>query len=502
MLPYKELNAHHIGKSHVQNSLSCEDYSASYSDEDVSIVVISDGHGDKNCFRSAKGAEYACKTAISLCQQFQKITNHINDIEQCDFESLIISLESDIADTWKEKVFSDIEAHPFSEEELLIASEQAQEAYRNGQRLEKAYGCTLILAMSTANYWLSIQIGDGKSIAAYADGVFVEPVPTDENCLGNRSTSLCNSNAKELFRHYYSKIKPIAAFVSSDGIEESFDQAGLYNLFYSIAYWLKEEGYDITKSKLEELLPQISDGGSGDDVSVAFMVSMEDTIAKPRQTLEQIYERVNACNNSLIQCKNLLEDTNEQILEKNNAISAIEKDIVRLKEELEEKEKVSKQIRDEQALLQKKADELSIKTERTSEQMIKATKFKASAERYWFAEFDRLGLVYQPIIDDRKAEDVQNGKEESKEEASETKTTISNTSNEEEQTILHQSETATEIGQTDSTEEEKGLESEDEQQATPATTEAEVKDLPTAETKSKLTSHFWPFAKKNTIKEG
>ena len=59
--------------------------------------------------------------------------------------------------------------------------------------------------------------------------------------------------------------KPIAAFVSSDGVEESFDQAGLYNFFYSIAYWLKEEGFDTAKAKVEGLLPQISEGGSGDD---------------------------------------------------------------------------------------------------------------------------------------------------------------------------------------------------------------------------------------------
>ena len=167
--------------------------------------------------------------------------------------------------------------------------------------------------MSTANYWLSIQIGDGKSIAAYRDGVFVEPVPADENCLGNRSTSLCNSNAKESFRHYYSKVKPIAVFVSSDGVEESFDQAGLYNFFYSVAYWLKEEGFDTAKAKVEGLLPQISEGGSGDDVSVAIMVSKEDAIVKPRQTLDQIYERVNACENALDQSKNLLAETVEKV---------------------------------------------------------------------------------------------------------------------------------------------------------------------------------------------
>lgn len=406
MHPYIELNAHHIGKSHVQNGLSCEDYSATYSDDQVSIVAISDGHGDKNCFRSDKGAKFACEIAISLCRQFQNITNHIDDIDQCDFESLVVSLESDIADAWKNKVLSDANAHPFSDEEMLSASEQAQEVYRSGQRLEKAYGCTLISSMSTTNYWLSIQIGDGKSIAAYKDGVFVEPVPADEYCLGNRSTSLCNSNAKESFRHYYSKVKPIAAFVSSDGVEESFDQAGLYNFFFSLAYWAKEEGFDSAKAKIENLLPQISEGGSGDDVSVAIMVSTADAIAKPRQTLDQIYERVNACESALIQCKNLLADANDRISEKKKECYALEKDIAKRKAELEEIEKAYAQSLTEQEALQHSADELEARTQRASEQMEKATKYKASAERYWFTEFEKIGLKYYPPAEESVADDV------------------------------------------------------------------------------------------------
>ncbi len=406
MQPYIELNAHHIGKSHVQSGMLCEDYSAAYSDDQVSIVVISDGHGDKNCFRSDKGARYACEISINLCRQFQNITNHIVDIDQCDFESLVVSLESDIADAWKGKVLSDANAHPFSVEELSVASEQAREVYKIGQRLEKAYGCTLILSMSTANYWISIQIGDGKSIASYKDGVFVEPVPADENCLGNRSTSLCNSNAKESFRHYYSKVKPIAAFVSSDGVEESFDQAGLYNFFYSLAYWVKEEGFDSAKAKIENLLPQISEGGSGDDVSVAIMVSTEAAIAKPRQTLDQIYERVNACENVLVQCKNLLADANDRLSEKNKECSALEKDIAKLKAELEEKEKAYTQALSEQEALRHSADELDAKTQRASEQMDKATKYKASAERYWFAELEKIGLKYQPPAEQLEADEI------------------------------------------------------------------------------------------------
>lgn len=417
MQPYIELNAHHIGYSHVQNGLSCEDYSAAYSDDTVSIVVISDGHGDKNCFRSDRGARFACETAVNKCREFQKITDHIDDIADCDFEELVKALEADIADSWSETVLSDASAHPFSEQELSVASDQAQEAYRNGQRLEKAYGCTLIFSMCTANYWLSIQIGDGKSVAAYRDGVFIEPVPADENCVGNRSTSLCNSNAKELFRHYYSKVKPIAAFVSSDGIEESFDQAGLFNFFYSLSYWLQAEGFDIAKSKLSGLLPQISEGGSGDDVSVALMASTEDAVAKPRQTLDQIYQRVDSCESALDQCKKLLADAKHRLSVKNKECSALEQEIAKLKAELEEKEEAHKQITDEQPALLQSVEELDIKTQRASAQMEKASKYKASAERFWFAEFEKLGIPYDSSADEPQTVDILGEKPEEKEDS-------------------------------------------------------------------------------------
>ncbi|MCM1104452.1 MAG: protein phosphatase 2C domain-containing protein [Clostridium sp.] len=395
MQPYIEIDAYHIGKSHIQNGLACEDYSAAYSDESVSIAVISDGHGDKNCFRSAGGARYACEISVNLCRQFQSITNHIDDISHCNFEDLVTSLESEIAERWKTKVLSDAQIHPFTAEELSQASEQAQAAYRAGSGIEKAYGCTLIAAMVSAQYWLAIQIGDGKCVAAYQDGAFVEPIPIDENCLGNRSTSLCNSNSKESFRHYYSAIKPAAVFVSSDGVEESFDTAGLYNCFYSVAYWLKADGYEAAKRKLEDLLPQISEGGSGDDVSLAAMVSSADSIAKPRQTLDQVYEKVDACAGVLEQYNTKLESQKDKLLENLQELETLEKQIADIKKMLDKATSAYDQIFKERKQLEEKIADCSAKVRQASVQMEKAHKFKETAEQYWFSKFENLGLKNQ-----------------------------------------------------------------------------------------------------------
>jgi len=408
MQPYIEINAHHIGKSHVLNGLDCEDYSEVYSDEQLSIVVISDGHGDKNCFRSALGAMHACDVAIRELRRFQSVTNHIDDLSQCDFESLVVSLESDIANRWKEKVLRDAELNPFTAEELDAASERAREVYGAGDRFEKAYGCTLIAAIVTGSYWLAIQIGDGKCVAAYNDGVFVEPVPVDENCLGNRSTSLCNSNAIESFRHYYSNVKPLAVFVSSDGIEESFDQAGLYNCFYSVGYWLKENGLEATREKLDDLLPQISEGGSGDDVSIAAMTSQKSLLAKPRQSLQQVYEKVSSCSDALEQCTAQLADAQAKLAGLEEQYDSIEMEIVELKEKLAEKEELFNAVAKEKEAIDADVDELSEREHMATEQMEKAESFKASAENFWFPRLEKIGLEFKPEIDGEPLNDDEN----------------------------------------------------------------------------------------------
>lgn len=309
------------------------------------------------------------------------------------------------------------------------------------------------------------------------------------------------ANAKESFRHYYSKVKPIAAFVSSDGVEESFDQAGLYNFFYSIAYWLKEEGFDTAKAKVEGLLPQISEGGSGDDVSVAVMVSKEDAIAKPRQTLEQIYERVTACENVLNQVKNLLADTKDRLSEKDKESTSLEKEIAKLKAELEEKESAHKKTIAGQEALQRSVDELDAKAQRAAEQMDKASKYKASAERYWFAEFEKIGLKYQPPVEAVEVNYLQDDAENQKEAAEDSSNVVDDSSSHvdaSESTVIATGERnpIDQIEHIDDT----ALATQPEPDYPGAYNDVKrepTQEQPLVEVKEKTAKHFWPFSKQS-----
>lgn len=296
-------------------------------------------------------------------------------------------------------------------------------------------------------------------------------------------------------------MKPIAAFVSSDGVEESFDQAGLYNFFYSIAYWLKEEGFDTAKAKVEGLLPQISEGGSGDDVSVAVMVSKEDAIAKPRQTLEQIYERVTACENVLNQVKNLLADTKDRLSEKDKESTSLEKEIAKLKAELEEKESAHKKTIAEQEALQRSVDELDAKAQRAAEQMDKASKYKASAERYWFAEFEKIGLKYQPPVEAVEVNYLQDDAENQKEAAEDSSNVVNDSSSHvdaSESTVIATGERnpIDQIEHIDDT----ALATQPEPDYPGAYNDVKrepTQEQPLVEVKEKTAKHFWPFSKQS-----
>jgi Skp family chaperone for outer membrane proteins len=395
MNTFIEICDHHIGASHIKNGLQCEDYAEKYSDEGVSIAVISDGHGDKNCFRSSRGAIIACEVAIALCRNLCTDVASLEYTNDCQIDELLTTLKKNIIEEWTKRVLTDANENPFCADEMETASEQAKSMYLTGKRLEKAYGCTLVVAAITETYWFGLQIGDGRCVSVYSDGVFAEPIPVDEdNCLGNHSSSLCNSNAADLFRHYYSIVLPQAIFVVSDGVEESFDQMGLYNCFYSIVFWILKDGIETAKTKMNDLLPQISEGGSGDDVSLSAVIDTAKDYERPKQTLGQVYERIKVCNDVVIRCGDMLRSAVKEKKEYDNTIAERENEITVLEEKIKNIREEIEKNRYNRSQKQEEIDELAIKEEKAKEQLDKVVNYKKSAEMFWRKKYDSLQLTY------------------------------------------------------------------------------------------------------------
>lgn len=399
MQSYITLHNHHIGLSHINNNMECEDYSLSFADDNLSVAVICDGHGDKNCFRSALGAKIGCEIAVKKARQFQNYLSNDVDREKKDFDGLLQDLEEDIVNLWRQSVLSDAKENPFTEEELTPLSANVQEIYRNHQRMEKAYGCTLILAVIMQDYWYALQIGDGKCVALYDDGVYVEPIPADEeNCVGNRSTSICGSHALEDFRHYWSQIKPLAVYVSSDGIEESFDEKGLFNLYYSITHWVQNDGKEIAERQIEDLLPKISEGGSGDDVSIAGIIAPAPRISPARQSLEQVETKVIAAENQLSRFSDLLANTVEESDSVKKKKAGIDKKIKELTEELTNLTEKSDALAADIDHFDSQIQELQEKKGLSEEQVNKAYKYLESARNFWEKKLVDLGLLKEQML--------------------------------------------------------------------------------------------------------
>lgn len=399
MQSYITLHNHHIGLSHINNNMECEDYSLSFADDNLSVAVICDGHGDKNCFRSALGAKIGCEIAVKKARQFQNYLSNDVDREKKDFDGLLQDLEEDIVNLWRQSVLSDAKENPFTEEELTPLSANVQEIYRNHQRMEKAYGCTLILAVIMQDYWYALQIGDGKCVALYDDGVYVEPIPADEeNCVGNRSTSICGSHALEDFRHYWSQIKPLAVYVSSDGIEESFDEKGLFNLYYSITHWVQNDGKEIAERQIEDLLPKISEGGSGDDVSIAGIIAPAPRISPARQSLEQVETKVIAAENQLSRFSDLLANTVEESDSVKKKKAGIDKKIKELTEELTNLTEKSDALAADIDHFDSQIQELQEKKGLSEEQVNKAHKYLESARNFWEKKLVDLGLLKEQML--------------------------------------------------------------------------------------------------------
>ena len=270
----KSFNLSAQGASHIKKNKECQDESESYFDEKMAIAIVCDGHGGDDYMRSAVGSTLAAAVAK------KNIINFLNAITKEQFwakpENNMKNLEASIINGWNEAIYMDFAQNPFTEAELSGISEKARKKYTQDVRIESAYGTTMIAVAMTKEFWFGIHIGDGKCVAVNPEGKFVQPIPWDPKCFLNATTSICDSDALERFRHFYSEKLPAAVFVGSDGIDDCFsNNEQLHNLYKTILYSFGTSEFENAKNDLRDYLPRLSAKGSGDDVSIAAMFDFD-----------------------------------------------------------------------------------------------------------------------------------------------------------------------------------------------------------------------------------
>lgn len=274
-------SATETGYNHTRINKVCEDASDFYNDEKMHICVVADGHGSDNYPRTEFGSKFAVDAAIKNVIEFVNTAEKsqvINDAEN-NFERMN-QLAKSILRSWYESVEEDYNKKPFTEKELEKVSDKYKNRYLSEnieeRKVEKAYGCTLIIYVITDDYSFGMQIGDGKCVLIDENGQFLEPIPWDDDCQLNVTTSICDDDAIDEFRFYISDKMPTAVFIGSDGIDDSYaNEEELYALYRSILKIFIEHGDEVGKSEIREYLPVLTKRGSGDDVSMGLIINQK-----------------------------------------------------------------------------------------------------------------------------------------------------------------------------------------------------------------------------------
>ena len=313
---YELICASTQGADHIKHGIPCEDYGQVFESELCKIFAVADGHGDSNCPRSQFGSKTACELAISEMEKF------CSDIKENAWESRIISpgkeldslahqLISSIVAKWVKSVNEELENNPLTDGERA-GCEKYIERYDKGERLEHIYGTTLIAGLITEKYLLLIQQGDGRCVVFNADGSASQPIPWDEKCFANITTSLCDEDAIQRFRYCTVNLNDnplVACLVGSDGVEDSYLSMDLMHSYYrDLLVYASENGTAALNEYLGEALSEFSKQGSGDDVTISGIVDSErvlnfvdafkrdNEIVRKESVIREIDERLKSMN--------------------------------------------------------------------------------------------------------------------------------------------------------------------------------------------------------------
>lgn len=250
-----------IGSSHIANHKPCQDYSLSYSTDTYCIAIVADGHGSDKCFRSDIGSQQAAEITKKVLCAFAKDTKDFTILPNNDWQRQIAS---SIITLWRQSIEKDKESNPFTDKEWRKIGADSWQS---------VYGTTLLAVVRTPACFFALHIGDGKCVTIDKDGVMSQPIPWDERCFLNQTTSLCMDSALYAFRFVYmTENLPQSIFIGSDGVDDTYTNNDLLYAFYqkvdAMIRTNKEEGI----AQLKEFLPQMTLRGSHDDISIAGII--------------------------------------------------------------------------------------------------------------------------------------------------------------------------------------------------------------------------------------
>ena len=240
-----------IGASHIKEGKVCQDYALSGEGSDYAVVIVCDGHGGNKYFRSNRGSRIAAQEAQHAIQEFMKSRfprskqgGKMEDTLLSNPDVYLNQLSANIIYRWREAIAADVLINPFTEAEKAILTPKELAVFLSEEGWVSAYGTTLLATIRAEKFWFGLHIGDGKCVTVNSAGEFFQPIPWDEKCFLNQTTSLCDEQALTRFRYFFSKENlPTAIFIASDGVDDTFgtDEA-LHGFYKTVLQLFSEKG--------------------------------------------------------------------------------------------------------------------------------------------------------------------------------------------------------------------------------------------------------------------
>lgn len=270
------------GHSHKATGLECQDWSGSVALPELGahVFAVADGHGDASCLRSEKGSKVAVEACASTLRSLAKEYAHTREklLNDEGGARTLDALRTDIVRLWRKEVLAHYDANPLSVEQLEAMGQKARRFA--AERPEHLYGTTLVAGLLLPPVLVLVQQGDGFCVVVDRGGARCMPIPEDELCVGNRTTSLCDTDAAQRMRVIATDMRkdgPMACVVGTDGLDKSLSGVeGLLDYVDGVMLEvLAAPCANTLEVRLQDGLRTLSERGSGDDISLAGFVDAE-----------------------------------------------------------------------------------------------------------------------------------------------------------------------------------------------------------------------------------
>ena len=238
------------------------------------VLAVADGHGSAKNFRSATGAKLARDVALRIASEILTPARLEPSLVKRTLEDAV---PMRIVRDWLDLVQADIRESPLTATELAAVEEHGGAKNRDPVELSPvAYGSTLVTALATESFTAFWQIGDGDVLTVSDHGTVGRPVPGDERLIANETTSLCLPEAWRFFRVAMLGTQAPMILVSTDGFANSFqNDDGFFKFGSDVRRMIETDGIEAVNGKLHAWLTELTQRGSGDDISLGIVCRPE-----------------------------------------------------------------------------------------------------------------------------------------------------------------------------------------------------------------------------------